>query len=253
MDASDCPFWVASPRAERDYFANPSAARRRRQPLVPEARANAPGTREAPRPRALQVPLPGFKPAYPVARCGVAQKKRLLTSHFRDVPDGRMSLNGVGSVCTLLAPRFAAGVSLQPVSVPSPTGWVTSVPDLNDADFKNTVDVISKVIDGVGVVVVVVGLLIATGVYVLAQQDRARAPMAYRVYRQQVGKSILLGLEFLVAADIIRTVAVAPTFAGVGVLAIVVAVRTFLSFALDVELSGKWPWQSRPKPAESSS
>jgi uncharacterized membrane protein len=127
------------------------------------------------------------------------------------------------------------------------------VPALNDAGFKNTVDTVSKVIDGAGVLVVVVGLLIATGAFVLAQKDRGRAQVAYRVYRQQVGKAILLGLEFLVAADIIRTVAVAPTFSGVGVLAIVVAVRTFLSFALDVELSGKWPWQSRPKAADSSS
>ena len=116
---------------------------------------------------------------------------------------------------------------------------------VGDADFKNTVDVISRVIDGAGVVVVVVGLLLATGAFVLAQRDRDERPLAYRVYRQQVGKAILLGLEFLVAADIIRTVAVAPSFRGVGVLAVVVAVRTFLSFTLDVELEGRWPWQSR--------
>jgi uncharacterized membrane protein len=127
------------------------------------------------------------------------------------------------------------------------------VPAVNDADFKSTVDVVSKVIDGAGVVVVVVGLLIATGAFVLAQRDRGRGDGTYRVFRQQVGKSILLGLEFLVAADIIRTVAVTPTFAGVGVLAIVVAVRTFLSFALDLELSGRWPWQSQPRPADSPS
>jgi len=122
---------------------------------------------------------------------------------------------------------------------------------LNDADFKNTVDAVSKVIDGAGVLVIVVGLVIATGAFVLALRDRERVQLAYRVYRQQVGKAILLGLEFLVAGDIIRTVAVAPTFAGVGVLAVLVAVRTFLSFTLDVELSGRWPWQSHPKAADS--
>jgi uncharacterized membrane protein len=116
---------------------------------------------------------------------------------------------------------------------------------VGDADFKNAVDVTSKVIDAAGVTVVVVGLLIATGLFALAQRDRAQRQLAYRVYRQQVGKAILLGLEFLVAADIIRTVAVAPSFQGVGVLAIVVAVRTFLSFTLDVELEGRWPWQAR--------
>lgn len=124
---------------------------------------------------------------------------------------------------------------------------------MNDADFKSTVDTVSKVIDGAGVLVIVVGLLVATCAFALALKDRARAQVAYRVYRQQVGKAILLGLEFLVAGDIIRTVAVSPTFAGVGVLAILVVVRTFLSFTLDVELSGRWPWQSRPKAADSSS
>jgi uncharacterized membrane protein len=120
---------------------------------------------------------------------------------------------------------------------------------VSDADFKNAVDVVSKVIDGTGVVVIVCGLLLATGVFALAQRDRSQRAMAYRVYRQQVGKAILLGLEFLVAGDIIRTVAVDPSFSGVGVLAILVGVRTFLSFTLEVELEGRWPWQSRQAPS----
>jgi uncharacterized membrane protein len=112
---------------------------------------------------------------------------------------------------------------------------------VSDHNFTKVVDSISKVIDGVGVAVIVAGLVLAAAVFL---RDRD-----YRRCRQQVGKAILLGLEFLVAADIIRTVAVAPTFQGVGVLAIVVAVRTFLSFTLDVELEGRWPWQQRPSPA----
>ncbi|MEA2291045.1 MAG: hypothetical protein QOF17_65 [Solirubrobacteraceae bacterium] len=124
---------------------------------------------------------------------------------------------------------------------------------VGDADFKHTVDVVSKVIDGAGVIVIVTGLLVATGAFAFAQRDRERREASYRVYRQQVGKAILLGLEFLVAADIIRTVAVAPSFRGVGVLAVVVAVRTFLSFTLDVELEGRWPWQSsRTRPASAA-
>jgi uncharacterized membrane protein len=120
---------------------------------------------------------------------------------------------------------------------------------MSDAHFQDAVDVVSKVIDGAGVVVIVCGLLIATVVFARAQRDRAGRPAAYRVYRQQVGRAILLGLEFLVAGDIIRTVAVDPSFSGVGVLAILVAVRTFLSFTLEVELEGRWPWQSRKTPA----
>jgi uncharacterized membrane protein len=123
---------------------------------------------------------------------------------------------------------------------------------VSDVDFKNTVDVISKVIDGAGVAIVVIGLLLATGAFAFAQRDADQRRLSYRVYRQQVGKAILLGLEFLVAADIIRTVAVDPNFRNVGVLAVVVAVRTFLSFTLDVELEGRWPWQSGQGPSRPS-
>ncbi len=116
---------------------------------------------------------------------------------------------------------------------------------MSEADFKSAVDAVSKTIDGAGVVVVVIGLLVATGGFLVALRSSGTRAPAYRAYRQAVGKAILLGLEFVVAADIIRTVAVEPTFTSVGVLAIVVAVRTFLSFTLDVELQGHWPWQSR--------
>jgi uncharacterized membrane protein len=116
---------------------------------------------------------------------------------------------------------------------------------MGGSDFTRVVDAVSQVIDGAGVAVIVLGLLVASGVFVLSSRKPDRRSPAYRVYRQQVGKSILLGLEFLVAADIIRTVAVAPSFRGVGVLAVVVAVRTFLSFTLDVELEGHWPWQAQ--------
>jgi uncharacterized membrane protein len=128
---------------------------------------------------------------------------------------------------------------------------------VSDHDFQTTVDAVSKVIDGVGVVVIVAGLLVASVAFVAALLGRGGAdgdePSPYRVYRQQIGRAILLGLEFLVAADIIRTVAVDPTFSSVGVLAIIVAVRTFLSFTLDVELEGRWPWQERRREAARSS
>ncbi len=65
----------------------------------------------------------------------------------------------------------------------------------------------------------------------------------YPLYRNQVARGILLGLEFLVAADIINTAVVELTFASVGVLAIIVLIRTFLSFTLELETTGRWPWQ----------
>ncbi|MEZ4236170.1 MAG: DUF1622 domain-containing protein [Myxococcota bacterium] len=66
---------------------------------------------------------------------------------------------------------------------------------------------------------------------------------AYRELRRGLGRAILLGLEFLVAGDIVRTVAIDPTLLGVAVLSIIVLVRTFLSFTLEMEIEGRWPWQ----------
>ena len=66
----------------------------------------------------------------------------------------------------------------------------------------------------------------------------------YRRFRQQLGQTILLGLELLVAGDIIRTVASQPTLTSVAILASIVAIRTLLSFSLEVELTGRWPWRA---------
>lgn len=79
------------------------------------------------------------------------------------------------------------------------------------------------------------------GAFRVAQSETKE--VNFRKIRQGVGRGILLGLEFLVAADIIHTVAIELTFQSVGVLALIVLVRTFLSFTLEVELTGKWPWQ----------
>ena len=94
----------------------------------------------------------------------------------------------------------------------------------------------------------VIGLfaLYALG-YAALRALRRRSDMSLvRETRQRLARGILLGLEFLVAADIVRTVAVDLTFQSVGVLAIVVAIRTFLSVPLELELTGRWPWQPRP-------
>ncbi|MBA2320815.1 MAG: DUF1622 domain-containing protein [Deltaproteobacteria bacterium] len=64
----------------------------------------------------------------------------------------------------------------------------------------------------------------------------------YHAFRADLGRAILLGLELLVIADIIGTVAMEPSFESLGVLALIVAIRTFLSFTLELEVSGKWPW-----------
>lgn len=111
-------------------------------------------------------------------------------------------------------------------------------------EFKDSVELVGKALDVAGVAVIVGGIVIATLIHA-RRLGGDEAHEQYRRYRQGIGRAILLGLEILVGADIIRTVAVDPTFASAGVLAIIVAIRTFLSFSLEVELEGRWPWQQR--------
>lgn len=108
-------------------------------------------------------------------------------------------------------------------------------------DFPNAVEAAGRFIDAAGVAAIVVGILavIAWAVIALTRSW----PNVYTGFRQRLGRAILLGLELLVAADIIRTVAVTPTLQSVAVLGGIVIVRTFLSFSLEVELTGRWPWQ----------
>ncbi len=111
-------------------------------------------------------------------------------------------------------------------------------------DFGDVIEVIGKGADAAGVAVIVGGVL---GAAVVSLRDLRRQPAGavYRLLRQRVGRTILLGLEVLVGADIIRTVAVAPTLQSAGALGLVVLIRTVLSFSLEVELEGHWPWQRR--------
>ena len=105
--------------------------------------------------------------------------------------------------------------------------------------FFEVIETVGKTIDGVGVAVIAVGALISAAGAI----PRLRTGSAYRAFREQLGRSILLGLEFLVAADIIRTVAVSPDARSVAVLGGIVLIRTFLSFSLQLEVTGYWPWQ----------
>lgn len=99
--------------------------------------------------------------------------------------------------------------------------------------------------DALGVAVIVVGVL--WGLMCFPQNlMRQGADVAYKLVRNQITRTLLLGLEVLVAADIIRTVAVSPTLQSVAVLAAIVLIRTFLSWSLILEMEGRWPWQKTP-------
>jgi uncharacterized membrane protein len=109
-------------------------------------------------------------------------------------------------------------------------------------DYTHVMQRTGEVIDAAGVAVIVIGAVINTGTAALRLAHHETG--IYRRFRQQLGQSILLGLELLVAGDIIRTVATEPTFTSVAILAIIVLIRTLLSFSLEVELTGRWPWQN---------
>lgn len=113
--------------------------------------------------------------------------------------------------------------------------------------FRWFVEVAGAALDVAGVLVVVGGAMVAT-VRLLVQRLKGIGEY-YRVYRQDLGRAILLGLEFLIAGDIIRTVAVAPTLQNVLVLGLIVLIRTFLSFSLQLEIEGKLPWSRESRPA----
>lgn len=109
--------------------------------------------------------------------------------------------------------------------------------------FREVVELAGLVVDGAGVLIIVLGILVASARFAIPRTRKAG--YAYRAYRQDVGKAILLGLELLVASDIIRTVAISPTLDSVLILGLIVLIRTFLSIALEVELNGRLPWRER--------
>ena len=109
--------------------------------------------------------------------------------------------------------------------------------------FNDVIDKTGMIVDAAGVVIIVAGAAIAFALTAVRLSRRERD--VYRRFRQQLGQSILLGLELLVASDIIRTVATSPNLISVAILAAIVLIRTFLSFSLEVEITGQWPWQKR--------
>jgi len=114
--------------------------------------------------------------------------------------------------------------------------------------IKPAAELIAVSVEAIGILII--GLVSAFVVLLFLIQSLRRRSLSttYGEGRQILGRGILLGLEFLVAADIIHTVAVELTFSTVGVLAIIVLIRTFLSVTLELELTGRWPWQkSGPK------
>jgi len=110
-------------------------------------------------------------------------------------------------------------------------------------DIKYTIELIGSAFELAGVAVLVIGSVLAFVRSIVSLIRLRNGPVAYRHLRLYLGRSIVVGLELLIAADIVRSVAIDPTFTSVGVLGLIVLVRTFLSWSLEVEINGEWPWQ----------
>lgn len=121
---------------------------------------------------------------------------------------------------------------------------------MDDMALLEIVHAVTRVVEVAGIAVILVGALVSAAIYG-RQLMKGAAGAAYRQLRSNLGRSILLGLELLVAADIINTVAIEPTLDSLLVLAGIVLIRTFLSFALEVEIEGRWPWQGNRPQGES--
>lgn len=109
--------------------------------------------------------------------------------------------------------------------------------------LDNAIRAIGTAVEVGGVAMLVLTAIVATVLLFRDWRRAGRFAVAYKAYRRNLGRGILLGLEFLVIGDIIGTVAVEPSFQNLGVLGLIVLIRTFLSFSLEVEIEGRLPWR----------
>jgi uncharacterized membrane protein len=108
--------------------------------------------------------------------------------------------------------------------------------------MRSLIEFAAQGIEVLAVVIIVIAIVDGSVRYLLHLNQHLDD--AYQRYKSQLGKALLLGLEFLVAADVVRTVVLEPTLQNVAILGLLVIIRTFLSWSLVVEIEGLWPWQS---------
>ena len=125
------------------------------------------------------------------------------------------------------------------------TGGINDDPDLRCEKMREVIELVTLGIEALAVLVIVGGIVYSIVRYFL--RTRLQGSERYKRFKDRIGNSLLLGLEFLVAADIIRTVALSPTLQNIVVLGVLVLIRTFLSWSLVLEIEGRWPWQAKPE------
>ena len=109
-------------------------------------------------------------------------------------------------------------------------------------EYDNTISDVVRVVEAVGAGIMVVGGFGAFAIFIARAAQTERRLGSYKDLRRNLGRCILLGVEVLIIADIVRTIIVDPTFESVVVLAAIVLIRIVLSFSLEVEMDGMWPW-----------
>ena len=109
-------------------------------------------------------------------------------------------------------------------------------------EYKSTVSDIVRVVEAFGAGIILVGGFGAFLIFLVRVSHPEGRPGSYEELRRNLGRSILLGLEVLIVADLVRTIIVDPTYESVVVLGVIVVIRILLSFSLEVEMDGMWPW-----------
>lgn len=113
-----------------------------------------------------------------------------------------------------------------------------------------SVDVLARWLELAGVAIIILGTVVAAGSFLRDGWRTGQWKSSYELFRSNLGRGILLGLELLVGADIISTITAPLTFQSVGQLAGIIVIRTFLSFSLETEIEGCWPWKRAAKQAD---
>jgi len=116
--------------------------------------------------------------------------------------------------------------------------------------MQELIDLVAQSIEVLAVLIIVGGIVYGIGSYLFDRGHTAGDP--YKRFKEKIGKALLLGLEFLIAADIIKTVTLDLTLQSVLLLGVLVLIRLFLSWSLVVEIEGRWPWQARVEPGDLS-
>ncbi len=132
-----------------------------------------------------------------------------------------------------------------PTIDPPVAGGAVGLSEFMTQELEEAIELAAVLIETLAVAIIIIATIAATIAYVRRLVRRTAGLPGYEEYKIRLGRALLLGLEILVAADIVRTVALEPSLTNVGILALLVLIRTFLSWSLVVEIEHRWPWQER--------